>query len=172
VRRPRGPIRSRVAFLTGRAGGMLCELYYDPRRLGVTADRWRVFRGGKWLYWPGWTEEYEVPKPIVPSEGDGLPALPRPPSDALGVFSEIHSFLTDMVWPDGTLVGDVQLSIRTRECRIVAQLKIAAHGGLRISAECVGIDEALTVLEAALNATPVPWERDPYPLGGAPKKKK
>ncbi len=113
-----------------------------------------------------------MPKPILPSQGEGLTPLPGPPSDALGVFTELHSFLTEVVWPDGSLIGEVQLSIRTRNCNIVAQLKLAAHGGLRISAEARGIDDALTVLEAALNATPVPWERDPYPLGGGSKKPK
>lgn len=114
-----------------------------------------------------------MPKPIEPGDpSKGLPVLPRPASEVLSAFGELHSYLTDMEWPQGGLIGEVQLSVRTRGCRVQAQLKLAGHGGLRLTADAVGVDEALFTLEAALNANPVPWERDPYPLGGAGGKKK
>lgn len=114
-----------------------------------------------------------MPKPIVPGEGSkDLPAFPRQPSELLAALTELQSYLSDVEWPQGGLIGDVQLSIRTKGHRIQAQLKLAAHGGLRLTAEANGVDEALLTLEACLQAQTVPWERDPYPLGGAGGKKK
>jgi len=51
-------------------------------------------------------------------------------------------------------------------------MKMAGHGGLRITVEDTNLDEALMALEAALTAEPPPWEPDPYPLDGHVTKKK
>jgi len=112
-----------------------------------------------------------MPKP--PGEQGSAPGIgkPRKESQVLKKFREIASFLTDVAYPDGTPIGNVQLSIRTRGPVIQAQLKLAGLGGLRINVEDVSADEALLALEAALTAEPVAWEPDPYPLDGQGKKK-
>lgn len=172
MKRPRGPIAKKVAVFDGRVRGLWATLAYNPYKIGVVATDWRRWVLDHWEYWcqetGGW-----MPKPITPAEGGGgLPALPRTDASVLETFAELRSYMVDVEWPQGGPVGEVQLSLRSRGHRIIAQLKLAAHGGLRVTAEGTGVDDALFALEAALNAATVPWERDPYPLGGADKKKK
>lgn len=128
------------------------------------AGGWEVFRDDD--------REDGMPRMIAPMPEGDFPHPPRVPSKMLGKLKEVNSFLSDTLWPGGTAMGEVQLSIRTRGGRIVAQLKLADHGGLRVTVEQEDVDSALVALEAVLNAEPVPWERDPYPLGGTGKKKK
>lgn len=133
---------------------------------------WLVRDGNGWrLYQPAQREDGMPKMPGSVASGD-VPPPPRKPSQALKAFKEVGSFLADAVWPDGTVMGAVQLSLRTRAGKVVAQLKLADHGGLRISVEGDHLDDALAGLEAALSVEPVPWERDPYPLEGSVKKRK
>jgi len=114
-----------------------------------------------------------MPKP--PGEGASQPGVgkPRKASQVFVKLKEVASFLTDVTYPDGTPIGNVQLSLRTRGPLVQAQLKIAGLGGLKVSVEDSNVDEALLALEAALQSEPVPWEPDPFPLdGGGHKKKK
>lgn len=117
-------------------------------------------------------EDRPMPKPIGNTNAEELKTAPRKKSAILGKLAEIASYLADTKYPDGSPVGSVQLSLRTRGPSIVAQLKLATLGGLRLQVEEANVDDALIALEAALNAQPVPWEPDPYPLDGTGKKKK
>lgn len=99
-------------------------------------------------------------------------SVPRKPSKLLGKLQEISSFLTDVSYPDGSAIGNVQLTVRTRGPLVLAQLKLASLGGLRLSVEDACVDDALVALEGLLLTEPVPWEPDPYPLDSHAKKKK
>lgn len=113
-----------------------------------------------------------MPKPIDPNAPRAGVSTPRRPTKLLKGFPELASYLTDVSYPDGSPVGNVQLSVRTRGPLIVAQLKLAGMGGLRLQVEDSCVDDALVALEALLLAEPVPFEPDPYPLDGQGKKKK
>lgn len=133
---------------------------------------WYLTEGSNRRLYQAARREEDVPKmPGAVASGD-LPPPPRKPSQAIKAFKEVNSFLSDALWPDGTVMGAVQLSFRTRMGKIVAQLKLADHGGLRITVEGDHLDDALAGLEAALSVEPVPWERDPYPLEQLRGKKK
>lgn len=112
--------------------------------------------------------------PKMPAAGTGEPGKmkPRKLSQVFKNFKELSSLLTDFTWPDGTVLGNVQLTVRTRGPLVVAQVKLASMGGLRMTVEELCADDALVALEAALNADPAPWEPDPYPLDGGGKKRK
>lgn len=112
--------------------------------------------------------------PKKPGEGGvqvGV-TMPRKPSKILGKMAELSSFLTEVQYADGTPIGNVQLSIRTRGPMLVAQLKMAAMGGMKLQVEDTSLDDVLAALEGLLMLEPVPWEPDPYPLDGGGKKKK
>lgn len=133
---------------------------------------WYIRKGEGWELYQSAEREGEVPKvPVSSGVAFDVPP-PRKPSQLMKGMKELNSFLSDALWPDGTVMGAVQLSIRTRNGRIVAQLKMADHGGLRLSVEGAHVDDALAGLEAALSVDPAPWEKDPYPLEGAVKKRR
>jgi hypothetical protein len=114
----------------------------------------------------------DVPKlPQLGTDGQ-LAGRPRKKSSLFGKLPEIAAYLTDFSYPDGTPIGNVQLAVRTRGPLVVAQLKLAGLGGLRMTVEETDLDSALVALEAALSSEPQPWEPDPYPLDGQGKKKK
>lgn len=113
-----------------------------------------------------------MPKPIDPNAPRAGVSTPRRASKFFKGFPELASYLTDVTYPDGTAVGNVQLTLRTRGPLVVAQLKLAAMGGLRLTVEDTNADDALVALEGLLLAEPVPFEPDPYPLDGQAKKKK
>lgn len=113
-----------------------------------------------------------MPKPPDGAAVEAARSKPRSPTKLFAKLPRVAEYLTDVTWPDGSPIGNVQLSVRTRGGLVVAQLKLAAMGGLRLSAEATCLDDALAALEAACNADPAPWEPDPYPLDGVVKKKK
>lgn len=113
-----------------------------------------------------------MPKQPQKVDGDKVRGEPRKESQVLKKLKEISSFLSDIYYPDGTPIGNVQLTLRTKGPLVVAQMKIAGMGGLRLTCEALHVDDALMGLEAALNSEPPPWEPDPYPLDGHSKKKK
>jgi len=147
-------------------------MWYHPHQLAIKPGTWFIEKGGGWELYQAAPLEDDMPK--LPGK---LPTLedvpsPRKPSQALKAFKSVNEYLADALWPDGSVMGAVQLSLRTRAGRIVAQLKLQDHGGLRISVEGANVDDALAGLEAAVSVDPAPWERDPYPLEGGPKKRK
>lgn len=172
MKRPRGPIRQRARLFEGRVGPLKVEFWYHPRQLAIRMGDWYIRDGAGWRLYQAAPKGDDMPKmPGLATTADDIPS-PRKPSQALKAFKSLNEYLSDAVWPDGTVMGNVQLSLRTRNGRIVAQLKLQDHGGLRLSVEGNHVDDALAGLEAALSVEPAPWERDPYPLEGATKKKK
>lgn len=170
-RAPLGPIARRPRLLVGRVGRLVIEFWWRGpfKRLGI--ERVSVDSpAGRRLVWST-LEVDEMPRPIVDSGAIIGESAPRPKSKLFEKFPELQGYLSEVAYSDGVKLGSVQLSIRTRGSQLVAQLKIADHGGLRLTAEERSVDDALVLLEAALTSTPVPWERDPYPLDGAVKKK-
>jgi len=159
-------------LLVGKVGPLVCEFWFHRHGKPIGPGTWFLVTGaGRDLYRP------------VPLEGD-MPKLPgvnaaeqgkgkpRKPTQMLKHLRELASFLTDFAYPDGTPIGNVQLAVRTRGPLVVAQLKLAGMGGLRMTVEETDVDAALIALEAALTADPQPWEPDPYPLDGGSKKRK
>lgn len=172
MKRPRGPIKQRSKEMTGHVGPLRVTFWYHPRTFAIKMGDWYIRRGDRWELYQSAERRDDVPKlPGTVANAD-LPYPPRKPSQALKAFKELGSYLSDALWPDGTAMGNVQLSLRTYNGRIVAQIKLEDHGGLRLSVEGAHVDDALAGLEAALTVDPAPWERDPYPLGGTAKKKK
>jgi hypothetical protein len=171
-KRPRGPIASRSCKLVGRIGRLNYEFWYHRHGKPIAPGRW----------W--WTDadgtvnerpapgEWPMPKPPNQAQVEKVKTKPRKATQVFAKFKEVAGYLTDQVYPDGTQMGDVMLSVRTKGPVVLVQLKIAAHGGLRLQVEDECVDEALLALEAALQADMTPWEPDPFPLNGNVKKKK
>lgn len=172
MKRPRGPIKQRARLFTGHVGPLKVEFWYHPHQFAVRMGDWYIRRGDRWELYQSAEGRENVPRLPGAVATDDVPYAPRKPSQALKAFRELNCYLADTVWPGGVPMGEVQLSLRTRNGRIVAQLKLQDHGGLRLSVEGSNVDDALAGLEAALSVDPAPWERDPYPLGGEGKKKK
>lgn len=172
MKRPWGPIRQRSRLYTGHVGPLRVEFWYHPKKFAITMGDWYIRRGDRWELYQSAPKGEDMPKPIAASGiVPGIPAV-RKPSQCLKAFKEVASYLTDVIWPDGTVMGGVQLSLRTRGNQIVAQLKLADNGGLRISVEGSNVDDALAGLEAVLSVATPPWEIDPYPLDASRKKPK
>ncbi|HKY46321.1 MAG TPA: hypothetical protein VJM50_24725, partial [Pyrinomonadaceae bacterium] len=91
-----------------------------------------------------------MPKPPSEKQVQAAKTKARKASQVLAKFRELASFLTDRAYPDGSEMGDVQLTLRTKGPAVLAQLKITSNGGLRIQVEDESVDEALLALEAAL----------------------
>lgn len=172
VKRPRGPIRQRSREFVGYVGPLRVTFWYHPRQFAIKMGDWYIRRGDRWELYQSAPNEETMPKAITNTNAlAGIPP-PRKPAQCFKGFKTLNEYLADAIWPDGTVMGAVQLSLRTRAGVIVAQLKLADHGGLRISVEGSNVDDALAGLEAALSTDPAPWECDPYPLDGAKKKAK
>lgn len=148
------------------------EAWYHRHGQLIRAPSFFTLSAGVWVPYRLTEEVYEMPKPIDPNAPRAGVSTPRRPTKLLKGFPELASYLTDVSYPDGSPVGNVQLSVRTRGPLIVAQLKLAGMGGLRLQVEDSCVDDALVALEALLLAEPVPFEPDPYPLDGQGKKKK
>lgn len=152
--------------------GVRLTFWYHRHGEVIRAPTWFTWDGAKWVLARASTEVYDVPKPIDPTAPKVGVTTPRRPTKLFKGFPELASYLTDVAYPDGTPLGNVQLSIRTRGPLVVAQLKLAQLGGLRLTVEDTNADDALVALEALLLTEPVPFEPDPYPLDGQLKKKK
>lgn len=172
ARRPWGPIRQRSRLYTGRVGRLKVEFWYHPHQLAMRMGDWYIRTEEGWQLYQSADREEDVPRPpgLLAANADIPP--PRKPSQMMKGLKEVNSFLSDALWPDGSVMAAVQLSLRTRGGKIVAQLKLADHGGLRLSVEGAHVDDAMAALEAVLSTEPVPWERDPYPLEAVAKKRR
>lgn len=124
---------------------------------------------------------------VVIHEDEEVPTMPRIPTGAVASgqlinraksrllgekLPELTGWLSDASYPDGKPVGMVQLSIRPKGAVYVVQLRVEDHGGLILTVEDPVVDDALVLLEASLTSDPIPWTRDPYPLGSVTKKRK
>lgn len=89
-----------------------------------------------------------------------------------GCLSNVAGWLCDSAYPDGELMGQVQLQLKREGTIIRATLKIADQGGLKVSAIGESPADSLLALDLVLESAQCPWEKDQYPLGTkAPKKK-
>lgn len=172
AKRPRGPVRQKSRCYVGRVGPLKVEFWYHPRVFPIRMGDWFIRDGDGWSLYQSAYREGDLPKVPIVVNVEGAAPVARRPAQCFKGFKELNSFLSDSVWPDGTAMGSVQLSLRTRAGRIIAQLKLADNGGLRLSVEGANVDDALAGLEAALSTEPAPWEVDPYPLDPAPKKRR
>jgi len=105
---------------------------------------------------------------------DGLPELSLL-SAATGSWQkmcpELGSWLCDGQYEDGSVKGEVSVTLRRNVTSITATLKVE-DGAVCLRANGDSPDDALVGLELLLTAAKVPWERDPWPLGTRTKKKK
>lgn len=84
---------------------------------------------------------------------------------------ELATWLCDGQYDDGSVKGEVTLTLKRAVTSIVAVLKVQ-DGGLCLRASGDTVDDALVAMELLLTAHKTPWERDPYPLGAFKGKKK
>lgn len=107
-------------------------------------------------------------------EADGLPALSLLSAGAGSwqkLCPQLASWLCDGQYEDGSVKGEVTITLRRVVTTIHATLKVE-DGGVRLMANGDSPDDALVALELLLSNAKIPWEHDPYPLGGHKKKKK
>jgi len=103
------------------------------------------------------------------SEGadDGLWEMPKL-TTGIPFVSEM---LANPRWEEGQKKGERALLIYQRAGSTFITLKIQLQQ-LKLAVLGKNLDEALAALELALAADPIPWQPDPSPLTGPPKKKK
>jgi len=87
-------------------------------------------------------------------------------------LKNLASWLCDAQYPDGEVMGQVQLQLRREGGIIRATLKIADQNGLKLSAIGESPSDALLALDLVLESPQAPWEKDPYPLATSRAKKK
>lgn len=84
---------------------------------------------------------------------------------------QLAEWLCDACYDDNSAKGDVALTLKRDGGTVTAMLKIE-DGGLCLRASGDNPDDALVAIELMLNASPVPWEVDKWPLGGQRKNRK
>lgn len=87
-------------------------------------------------------------------------------------LSNVASWLCDAAYPDGELMGAVQLQLKREGTIIRATLKIADQNGLKVSAIGESPSDALLALDLVLESAQCPWEKDAFPLASKQGKKK
>lgn len=113
-----------------------------------------------------------MPRPIDLDKIGSMLVSKRDCGSMFAPMPELESWLRDVTYTDGTLMPEFQLSIRPRGVGYLVQLKVAGPAPVRLQVEDTSLELAFLALEHALSAPVVPWEPDPYPLGGTGKKKK
>lgn len=112
-----------------------------------------------------------MPKRVFSDEG-GLPSLEsRDPGGLLEMWPNVCEWLCDANYEDGSPVGAVLLQIRPEGSVFKATLKIADGGGRKVETVADTLSDALCCLDVLLKSPKCPWQVDPFPLGGKPKKK-
>lgn len=172
MRRPAGPIGHRPCLIQSTFAGLeMTVSWRGPwKRLGPVSWWHRTDAG----VFPAWvlSEGDEVPKPFDHEDATALVAIGADPGGWKKLYPELASWLCDGTYSDGKLVGLTQLTLRRKSSEMMAQLKVADQGGLKLEVADANLDKALAALEALLRTARVPWVRDEYPLGGGAKKKK
>lgn len=170
-RRPLGPggLHDRCVHVAYR--NMRLVLWVSPRYRPIRLRRAEVWRGDRWQEYADRVEVLSMPRNLTGEAGGGILAGRSKPK-LFEKFPELSSWMSDAAYQDGKPVGMVQLSIRPKGAVFVATLRIQDQGGMMLQVEDVSLDDTLILLEAALMASPVPWSRDPYPLGQITGKKK
>lgn len=170
-KRPFGPGKENQRCIHVSLWNLRLVLWYANRYTPIRLRRSEVYRRGVWEPWADRPEVLSMPRALSGGPGEG-PVYQRPKPKLFERFPELVSWLTDSAYPDGKPVGMVQLSIRPKGAVFVVQLRIQDQGGMLCSVEDPVLDDALLLLEASLTASPVPWTRDPYPLGVSQTKKR
>lgn len=172
AKRPSGPGRLRADWFLAQRGRVVLCYYWRPwGRSGPL--RWYVTTGPAILTPGAFLDEWEKRMARKPGSDD-FPKLAEL-SAAYGSWErlcpELGTWLCDGCYSDGQPKGDVTITLRRNVTTITATLKVE-DGGLCLRASGDTPDDALVALELLLTARKVPWEVDPYPLGGGRKKKK
>lgn len=170
-RRPIGPSKTHARCVYAHVRNFRLCLWCGPWYMPIRLRHAAVWRDDAWSTFADRPEVLSMPRAFEGTVSAGAP-INRSKSKVLGAFPELSSWLVEGAYPDGKPVGMVQLSIRPKGAVYVATLRIADQGGLMLQTEDVQLDDVLLLLEAALTASPTPWQRDPYPLGQISGKRK
>lgn len=169
-KRPIGPGKSNQRCIHVAVRNLKLVLWFRDVYTPLRLRRADVYRNGAWSCTADRVEVLSMPRALTGSVGEGI-QVSRAKSKLLEKMPELCSWLSDGVYSDGKQVGMVQLSIRPKGSVYLASLRIQDQGGMVITTEEGTIEDALLLMEAALCASPVPWSRDPYPLGQISSKK-
>jgi len=172
VRKPSSRLRVKGGTVWGYWLNLVAELRYRDKWHPPLPTRWFVRTPGGLLPYEPHDKENVMPKPFTgnPTEGTVLTGATK--GGMAKNLPELMSWLCDASYEDGKPMGQVQVQLRRAGPLIVGVLKIADQGGLKLEVTDSSPDRALASLEAALSASPIPWQTDPYPLGGRTGKKK
>lgn len=170
--RARGPVARRPRWLTCRLRTVCLTLYWRPDG-----------RSGKLMWTPcgarTWVDTYTIQeewKAKMAARPDPLklPSLAKLGADYGSwekLCPQLAEWLCDACYDDNSAKGDVALTLKRDGGTVTAMLKIE-DGGLCLRASGDNPDDALVAIELMLNASPVPWEVDKWPLGGQRKNRK
>jgi len=170
--KPPGPGKRRPVWIVGPIGPVMACLYWRPwgrsGKLMWTRRRGRVIVSGATVQ-SEWRDM--MAKRPGANELPDLSLLAAAPGSWQKLCPELASWLCNGQYDDGTVKGEVTITLRRNVTTIAATLKVE-DGGLCLRASGDTPDDALVALELLLGAAKVPWEADPYPLGRGSKKKK
>lgn len=153
-----------------------------PHRIVVEVRNTRVtwWYRGPWrgVSLPKWEVCRRVDGVLVVVTTGGL-LMPNVPSVSAGLcgaasgewgdkLPHLSGWLCDAAYPDKTAIGQVQLQLKRDGSVLRATLKVADQAGLRVQSVGETPWDALVSLDLLLGSPSCPWERDPFPLGGAP----
>jgi len=169
--RPKGPAKSRAKCYYGVVRNFRLALWFENVYTPIRLRAAEKLSQGRWTPFRDCPEVLSMPRAVSGVSGSAL-QVKRTDAKMFVHFPELTSWLADGNFSDGKPVGMVQLSIRPKGMVYVVQLRVQDQGGMILTVEDPSLDDALMLLEAALVATPVPWSRDPYPLGISQSKKK
>ena len=170
-KRPFGPGKSNQRCIHVSLWNLRLVLWYGSEYHPLRLRRAEVHRNGAWSCTADRVEVLSMPRALSGSIGEGL-SVARSKSKHFDRYPELSAWLADGQYSDGKAVGMVQLSIRPKGSIYLVTLRIQDQGGMQITTEDAILEDALLLLEAALTASPVPWSRDPYPLGQISGKRK
>jgi hypothetical protein len=164
-RRPATRLPKRGGLVRGFLRGLVVEVWYRGPWSPPSPSRWlERTRSGECLYVPA--QVSDMPKPFEgPSAGPVALVGCKKGVWAKGL-PELMSWVCDATYADGTPLGQTMLQLRRQGGVMLASLKIADQGGLKIEAVDATPEQALASLEALLAAVSVPWQTDRYPVGG------
>lgn len=170
--RPRGPGKRRPVWIVGPVGPVMASVYWRPWGRSGTI-KWCLRRGRVFMTGNDVRIEWEAMMAKRPAV-DQMPKLADLGAEYGSwekLCPELATWLCDGSYEDGAAKGEVTVTLRRNVTTISATLKIE-DGGLCLRASGDTVDDALVALELMLGASQVPWEVDPYPLGGNKKNRK
>lgn len=177
--KPHGGKRKRPSSKLGKKGGtrygywkgLVAELRYRDKWHLPMPTRWYERTPAGLIRYEPSEQEDTMPKAFTGKPTEGVPLTGATKGGLAKQYPELWGWLCDASYEDGTPVGLTQVTLKRTGPHIVGVLKIADQGGLKVEVTDASPERTLASLEAALSASPIPWQTDPYPLGGAKKRK-